>query len=84
MGMVEALTIRLLPEVLNVEPTAVRERTHDKKRDPHLLRIVKIVLVLLLQGGIQPVFGAKIRYPARDALTSSELGRKLGWLISTY
>jgi len=33
MGMVEALTIRLLPEVLNVEPTAVREETNTGQEE---------------------------------------------------
>ena len=34
----------------------------DKKCDPHLLGIIKIVLILLLQGSVQPVLGAKIGY----------------------
>ena len=42
----------------------VKKRIREKKSYPHLLRIIKVVLVLLLQGGIQPVFGAKIRYAA--------------------
>ena len=33
MGMVEALTIRLLPEVLNVEPTAAREGTNTQQEE---------------------------------------------------
>ena len=42
----------------------VKKRTRDRKWDLHLLRIVKIVLVLLLQGGIQSVLGAKVGYTA--------------------
>lgn len=60
---------------------SVKERMHNKRSDLHLLRIVKIVLILLLQGGIQPVLGAKVGYAARDTLTDSQLRLKFRGLI---
>jgi hypothetical protein len=51
----------------------VNKLTQEKKSDLHLLRIVKIVLILLLQGGIQPVLRTKVRYAAGDTLAGFEL-----------
>ena len=43
---------------------SVNKRLHEEENDLHLLRIVKIVLVILLQGSIQSILGAKVRYAA--------------------
>ena len=40
------------------------ERMQDRKIDLHLLRVVKIVRVLLLQGGIQSILRTEVRYAA--------------------
>jgi len=57
---------------------AAREDMNTRREEhPHLLRIVKIVLILLLQGGIQSVLGAKVGYAARYTWTGSKFRWKL-------
>lgn len=56
----------------------VRKPVHDKKRGLHLLRILKIVFVLLLQGGVQSILGAEVRYSTRDTLTGTVVRQNLG------